>query len=306
MRFDELLKLSKEEPILKNKNITHLAINLNKIVSENSVPGLLLEVKEMKNGVNIKMAVSKDVKIKEPIHLCFGLTHEQALQKINLNILVSKNAKICVIAHCLFPQAIKVKHIMKARIRIKENATYVYKEKHFHGVQGGVKVDAKTIVKLDKRAIYKNTFVLIEGSVGKLNLDYNVTGKEESVAELMTKVSGSGKDIIKVREVNNLIGEKARGVLSSKIAVCDDAKAEVYNVMKATAPYAVGHIDCQEIIQDNGEATSIPIVKVNNSKARITHETAIGSVDQKQLETLMARGLNRNEATKAIIAGLMS
>ena len=41
-------------------------------------------------------------------------------------------------------------------------------------------------------------------------------------------------------------------------------------------------------------------------KAHVTHEAAIGSVDSKQLQTLMARGLSEDEAVDLIIQGLLS
>jgi len=45
---------------------------------------------------------------------------------------------------------------------------------------------------------------------------------------------------------------------------------------------------------------------VKHPKAHVTHEAAIGSVDSKQLQTLMARGLSEDEATDLIIKGLLS
>ena len=62
----------------------------------------------------------------------------------------------------------------------------------------------------------------------------------------------------------------------------------------------------KEIIKDNGVVSAIPVVEVNHPKAHITHEAALGSVDSKQLQTLMARGLNENRATDLIIQGLLS
>ncbi|OYT58702.1 hypothetical protein B6U81_07425 [Thermoplasmatales archaeon ex4484_30] len=172
-------------------------------------------------------------------------------------------------------------------------------------MEGGIKVYPKASVELDKKARFKTTFELIHGRVGKLDIDYSVVGKEESVMDLMSKVSGRGNDEIKIKEEGNLIGKKARGVLTSRVAVRENARAEVYNVMRATAPYARGHVDCKEIIQDNGIATAIPIVEVKHPKAHITHEAAIGSVDTKQLETLMSRGLSEEEAVDLIIEGLL-
>jgi hypothetical protein len=65
-------------------------------------------------------------------------------------------------------------------------------------------------------------------------------------------------------------------------------------------------VDCKEIIRDRAQARAIPIVDVQHPTAHVTHEAAIGSVDSKQLQTLMSRGLNEDDATDMIIQGLLS
>ena len=113
-------------------------------------------------------------------------------------------------------------------------------------------------------------------------------------------------DVIKIREEEHLIGERARGVLRSRVAVRNNARAEIYNRIVATAPFSRGHVDCKEIIKDGATATAISVVEVRHPKAHVTHEASIGSVDRKQLETLMSRGLSEDEATEIIIEGLLS
>ena len=58
--------------------------------------------------------------------------------------------------------------------------------------------------------------------------------------------------------------------------------------MEAHAKGARGHVDCREIVKDNALASALPIVKVTHFLAKVTHEAAIGSIDQKELEILMA------------------
>ena len=86
----------------------------------------------------------------------------------------------------------------------------------------------------------------------------------------------------------------------------NNARSEVFNKIVALAPYARGHVDCKEIIKDNGIAVATPIVDVRDAHAHVTHEAAIGSVDKKQLETLMSRGMDEDEASEIIIQGLLS
>lgn len=137
-------------------------------------------------------------------------------------------------------------------------------------------------------------------------MDYETTCKKNSVMEMTAKVNGRGDDVIKLSETGNLVGEGARGVLTTRVAARENTTADVYNKLKATAPYARGHVDCKEIVQDNGSANAIPIVEVEHPLAHVTHEAAIGSVDKKQLETLMARGLSEDEGVDLIIEGLLS
>jgi len=49
----------------------------------------------------------------------------------------------------------------------------------------------------------------------------------------------------------------------------------------------------------------VPIIKVTNDKAELTHEASIGRVNKKELETLMARGLDEDEATDMIVRGML-
>jgi len=58
------------------------------------------------------------------------------------------------------------------------------------------------------------------------------------------------------------------------------------------APYSRAHISCEEITK--GEKVIVattPILKITNDLAELTHEALTGRVSEKQLETLMAKGL---------------
>lgn len=58
-------------------------------------------------------------------------------------------------------------------------------------------------------------------------------------------------------------------------------------------------------MKDHAIASAVPIVKVTHPLAKVTHEAAIGSVDQKKLEILMTHGLNPEQATELIVSGML-
>jgi hypothetical protein len=292
--------------VLKDPEVASLVVHHNQVLGSHLVPGLLVDVDELEDGIKADIRLKEGTVVKKPVHLCFGMMPETGIQRILLNVNIEKNAKVSILAHCTFPFAVDVKHIMDAEIHIGEGAEYSYFERHVHGKSGGVKVYPKAKVQLEKRSKFRTEFELVKGQVGEIYVDYDTTCKEDSVMEMTARINGTDNDIIEIRETGHLVGKGARGVLNSRIAVRDNAKAKVYNKMTASASYTRGHVDCKEIIQDNGVASAIPIVEVGHPKAHITHEAAIGSVDNKQLETLMARGLSEDDAVDLIIEGLLS
>ena len=195
---------------------------------------------------------------------------------------------------------------MDAEIEIGNNAKFNYKETHYHGDSGGIEVIPKARVTLGEKALYENIFSLTQGCVGKLDFDYEIFSGDRSVAELIAKVYGKKDDIIKIAEKVNLNGNSARSLLKTRVVLRDRARAEVIGETYGNAPYARGHVDCIELVNGTeAVAKAIPIVSVTNEKAKVTHEAAIGRIDRRQVETLMARGLDENEAVDVIVKGIL-
>lgn len=303
---EQLYRTSNIDSAIKDPEVAHVAVNHNKIISMNRIPGLEVETREEREGINLSIQVKEKTVIYKPVHLCFGMLPESGVQRIILTINVQKGARIPVLAHCIFPNAVNVEHIMDANIVIGEGAEYTYSEKHIHGMYGGVKVYPRAKVSLEKGSRFRTDFELLKGRVGKIDIDYETVCGKDSVMEMTARISGREDDQINIKEVGYLTGERARGVLTSRVALRDEARAKVYNKIVASSPYSRGHVDCKEIVQDRARASAVPIVEVNHPRAHVTHEAAIGSVDMKQLETLMTRGLKEEEAIQLIIDGLLS
>lgn len=302
----KLTKLADINSDLSDPGIARLVINSNKVLNINTIDGLNITKTERREGVDVKIYLQKGIIIKKPVHLCFGILQKSAVQKINLQIEVGSKSSIDIIAHCIFPNAVNIKHIMNGKVNLDKDSKYTYLEKHIHNKTGKLAVYPHSTIKVGEGARFVTKFELLRGKVGLLDIDYRTTGEKKSSIELESTVSGAGKDMIKIKETALLKGEYARAVLKSRIAVKDNAKAEVYNSIKAKAAYTRGHIDCSEVLQGNGTVKAYPVAEVLHSKARVTHEASLGGVDNRQLETLMARGLTEEQAEELIISGLLS
>lgn len=303
---DAYEKAGGDRSALLNKDVAKLVVHENRVLSADGVPGVRLRYEPKENGIMAELLVEEGIKVKHPVHLCFGILPEEGLQEIELQVEVGSGAEVRVIAHCIFPNAVHIIHKMDAVITIGDNASFNYGETHYHGDFGGIEVIPKAKITLGEKALYENTFSLVEGCVGKLDFDYEVFSGARSVTELIAKVYGKKDDIIKIAERVNLDADGARSLIKTRVVLTDRATAEVIGETYGNAPYARGHVDCIELV--NGQqavAKAIPIVVVTNEKAKVTHEAAIGSIDRRQIETLMARGLDENEAVDVIVRGIL-
>ena len=253
-----------------------------------------------------KITVDPGVAIDKPVHLCFGVIPQEGLQEIISEFQIGDGARVTFLAHCSFPNALRVKHVMDARIHVGKNAEMTYSETHYHGEEGGAEVLPVVKVVVDEGGVLKNEFKLIKGAVGQLRVDYEGDLKKDAVCEFYAKVYGKKDDRISIKESIYLNGENARGLAKSRIVSSQRCHSEVVGEVIGNAPYSRGHVDCVEIIKGTeARASAIPRLVVVDDRAKLTHEAAIGSVDKKQVETLMARGLSEDEAVDVIVRGML-
>jgi len=290
---------------LRQANVASLVVSANQVLIAHEIEGVRFEAEEMAEGINARIVVDPETKVERTVHLCFGMLPAEGRQEIIASYDIGPGAEVEFLAHCTFPNAIKLQHVMDADIQVGAGAKMSYTEAHYHGQEGGIEVLPRTRVTVDEGGRYFNSFSLVQGRVGRLEIDLDATVAQRGLAEMIAKVYGQADDDIIVREVLHLDGDGARGLTKTRVAVRDAAHSEVFTTAEGNAPGARGHMDCTEIVRGQAEARNVPIVIVRDDSARVTHEAAIGSVSKKELETLMARGLDEDEAVDTIIRGML-
>ncbi len=290
---------------LQLPEVATLVVSSNQILTAHEIPGVHFESELLENSVKARILIESGAKIKHPVHLCFGVIPAEGVQEIIADYEICEGAEVQFLAHCSFPNAIRVQHRMQARIHVGKNASLTYTEEHYHGQGGGVEVLPHAEVFVEEGGRFLTTFSLTHGRIGRMALDYVADVGSGAIVEMTTKVYGTCDDQVTATEVVRLNGEKSRGLTKTRIAVRESAKSQVFTTMEGNAPGARGHMDCTEIVRDAAEARNAPLVIVRNDQAQVTHEAAIGMVNRKELETLLARGLNEEEAVDLIIRGMI-
>lgn len=71
------------------------------------------------------------------------------------------------------------------------------------------------------------------------------------------------------------------------------------------APETKGHIECKGLILKDGTIHAIPEIEGRLTNTELSHEAAVGKIARDEIEYLMARGLDEEEATATIIRGFL-
>ena len=125
---------------LQLPEVATLVVSANEVLAAHEIPGVHFEAESLEHGVKANIAVEPGVKIERPVHLCFGVIPAEGLQEIIADYDIGAGAQVEFLAHCSFPNAVKVQHVMEACIRVGEGASLTYTEAHYHGPTGGVEV----------------------------------------------------------------------------------------------------------------------------------------------------------------------
>lgn len=62
------------------------------------------------------MRVSRETTTANPIHLCFGMLQKVGVQRVTLTVTLEDHASATFLAHCFFPTAERVEHVMDASV----------------------------------------------------------------------------------------------------------------------------------------------------------------------------------------------
>ena len=181
-----------------------------------------------------------------------------------------------------------------------------YVEKHYGEGEGtGARVlNPVTEVYLGENSVFTLDTAQIKGvdsTVRENNVHLEAGSKLYVIEKLMTH----GKQEATSNMMVELLGEGS----SAQIVSRSVAKGESRQVFH---PRAVGknrchaHVQCDSIIMDHAEVSSIPEINAKHVDAAIIHEAAIGRINDEQLIKLRTLGMTEEEAEGVIIENFLN
>lgn len=71
-------------------------------------------------------------------------------------------------------------------------------------------------------------------------------------------------------------------------------------------PEIKAHLECKGLILKEGLMHAVPELSGSVPGVEMSHEAAVGKIDRREIEYLMARGLDEDEAVSTIVRGFLN
>lgn len=189
---------------------------------------------------------------------------------------------------------------------VGKGADVTYEEKHYGQGEGTGKriLNPVTKIFLEEDAVFHLDTEQIKGvdSTKRLTEVTLQKGAKLFVSErLMTHgVQEAASDMTVTLE-----GEGSTAQIISR-SVAKDGSKQVFHPRAVGKNKCHAHIQCDSIIMDKAEVSSIPEIQAKHVDAAIIHEAAIGRINDEQLLKLRTLGLSPSEAEEVIIEAFLN
>ena len=243
------------------------------------------------------------VKVDNPVQSCLYIAKEGFAQNVHNVVIAEEGSSLQVITGCATsPHLVSGLHVGISEFYVKRGAKLHFTMIHDWGEQ--VNVRPRTFVHVEAGGEFVSNYISIK-PVGSLQM-YPTThlAGEGAVARfnsVLVASEGCHMDVGS-RVVLSAPGTRAE-IISRAIAAGGTIVAR--GELVGEAPGIKAHLECKGLILKEGLMHAIPELRGYIPGVEMSHEAAVGKLDRGDIEYLMARGVDEEEAVSMIVRGFL-
>ncbi len=246
----------------------------------------------------------KGAKITEPVQSCMFIKGQNTGQNVHNIIVVEENSEVHIITGCATSHDVtSAMHLGISEIYIKKGGRLTFTMVHHWGED--VVVRPRTVGIVEEEGVFLNNYVLLS-KVKSLQsyptIYLNGRGAIARFNAIIVTPKGSHVDTGNRIVLN---APDTRGEIVSRTITTGGMNIARGEIIGNAVP-AKGHLECKGLILGDGVIHAIPELKGTRTGVELSHEAAVGKIAQEEIEYLMARGLDEDEATSTIVRGFLN
>ena len=275
-----------------------------KLESRSNSANILIETKEDKPGINIRIA---DGTKHESLHIPVVVTQSGLKDLVYNDFFIGEDCDVDIVAGCGIHNSgcETSQHDGVHTFYIGKNSRVRYVEKHYGEGEGtGARIlNPETVLYLAEGARVELESVQIRG-VDSTKRYTKVEMEANAEAVVTERLLTHGKQYAESRMDVIMKGEGAKTQVISRSVAQDESVQVFYPQVEGNAA-CFGHVQCDSIIMGQAKVSSIPAIVANHMDAQLVHEAAIGKIAGDQILKLMTLGLTEEEAEQRILDGFL-
>lgn len=246
----------------------------------------------------------KGAKIEEPVQSCLFIKRSGVGQNVHNIIVVEEDSELHIITGCTVSQDVEAAlHLGVSEIYVKRGGKLTFTMIHNWGEQ--IEVRPRTVGIVEEDGIFMNNYIMLKAVKSiqlyptiYLNGDRSVARSNSIIVTPPESYVNSGSRVV-------LNGEDSRAEIIARTITTGGTLLNPGHIIGNAVP-SKGHLECKGLILEDGTIHAIPELEGNVSGVELSHEAAVGKVDQEEIEYLMARGMDEEEATSTIVRGFLN
>jgi Fe-S cluster assembly scaffold protein SufB len=244
------------------------------------------------------------VKSLHPVQACLYIASEKFSQHVHNIVIAEEDSELHIITGCATaPHLISGLHVGVSEFYIKKGAKLTFTMIHDWGEK--VNVRPRTVTRVAEGGVFISNYISLRpvGSLQMFPTTY-LEGRGAVARFNSVLVAGRGSHLDVGSRVVLSAPETRAEIISRGITTGGTIIARGDLIGKVAGIRA--HLECKGLILNNGIMHAVPELTGHVPGVEMSHEAAVGKIDKREIEYLMARGLDEETAVSTIVRGFLN
>lgn len=241
-----------------------------------------------------------------PVQACMFIADQDVMQTAHNIIIAEENSELHLITGCATGDDVtSALHVGVSEMYLKPGARITFTMVHNWAEQ--VEVRPRTAIIQERDTTYVNNYILTSPVNSIQSYPTTYCNGENARALFQSIQAGTKDSIIDVGSRAYLNAPNSSAEVISRAIANDESRIFARGHLIGNVPDVKGHLECNGLVlSDESSIHAIPELEANASNLEMTHEAAVGQIDEEEIYYLTSRGLTEEEAASMIVRGFLS
>ncbi|MFH1403508.1 MAG: SufD family Fe-S cluster assembly protein [Candidatus Altiarchaeota archaeon] len=251
------------------------------------------------------MRILPGAKVTFPIQSCLMISQDNVEQRVHNIIIAEEGSEARILTGCsLHPDVKSGQHVGVSEFYVKDGATLHFTMIHNWAEKTVVRPRSAAVV--GDNASFISNYILLNPVKDLQMYPAAFCSGRNSRASFNSIIYGSGDSLMDVGSKIVLSGAGSRGEVISRTVAKDDSRIIARGMLVGETSPVKAHLECRGLLLNDGATIhAIPELVGSMKNVELSHEAAVGRIDDKEINYLMSRGLSMDEATSVIVRGFL-